>query len=465
MRPRVLPPLTVIASTLLGAALPATLQPLSIPQFGIHEVTLESDTRYTNPYVEGSAEASMTGPDGRTRELPLFWDGETTWRFRFSPDVMGEWRWTVGSRDPGLNGRSGRFIVTPARHKGGIRPMRGHPAHFERQDGSPFWFLGDTAWAFFTDSSEERHDRDAAFRYADARAAQGFNVIHAMMLSEAGWTNKGGPPFIDLSAERLNPGYWQEIDARIEHANSKGLVCGLAIAWGDKRREEPYAWRRFPTVEARERYARYAAARYGAYDVFFLVSGEWHGEVLTRPAPEADVKQEFMRIGDALASADPHDRMIGIHPMADHGSTREFNDAPWMAFSDYQQNYRNLHARALLSRRDPKPVVNAEYGYYLRDQNGDGIPDKDNGTSLESMRHATWDIVMAGANVVTGFGTTYFGGHRDPGPFDLDAAKNKEWEKQVGVLAQLFTSLEWWTLEPHDDLVRVRHRAAAIRGI
>jgi hypothetical protein len=451
---RLLLALTVTASTLLAGPAPGARQPRSIPQFGLHEVTLEASGRYSNPYAELAAEASLIGPDGRMRALPLFWDGGATWRFRFTPDVAGEWRWTVVSRDPGLNGKSGSFAVAPSRRRGGIRPMRGHPAHFERQDGSPFWFLGDTAWAFFTDSSEERHDREAALRYADARAAQGFNVIHSMVLSEAGWANRGGAPFSDISAERLNPMYWQEIDARIAYANSKGLVCGLAIAWGDKRREEPYAWRRFPTVEARQRYARYAAARYGAYDVFFLVSGEWHAEITTRPAPEADVKREFMQIGDVLAAADPHDRMIAIHPMADHGSVREFNAASWMAFGDYQQNYRELHARALLSRRSSKPVVNSEYGYYLRDQNGDGVPDKDNSTSLESMRHATWDILMAGAYAVTGFGTTYFGGHRDPGPFDVDAAKNTEWERQVGVLARFFTNLEWWKLEPQDELLR-----------
>jgi hypothetical protein len=78
---------------------------------------------------------------------------------------------------------------------------------------------------------------------------------------------------------------------------------------------------------------------------------------------------------------------------------REFNEARWMDFGDYQQNYADLHTRALESRRLGKPVVNSEYGYLLRDQNGDAVPDKDNSTSLESMRFATWDIVMAGAYV------------------------------------------------------------------
>ena len=117
--------------------------------------------------------------------------------------------------------------------------------------------------------------------------------------------------------------------------------------------------------------------------------------------------------------------------------------------------------RARVSTYTAKPVVNSEYGYHLRDQNGDGVPDKDNSTSLESIRHSTWDIVMAGAYAVTGFGTTYFGGHRDPGPFDLDAAKNKPWESQFGVIKKLFTGLAWWTLEPHDELVTTGARRSS----
>jgi hypothetical protein len=328
--------------------------------------------------------------------------------------------------------------------------MSEFPRHFQYQNCRPMWFLGDTAWALFTDRSEEQHDRTAAERYLRTRAMQGFNVVHSMMLSEAGWGNNGGLPFTDIATESINPQYWQEVDHRLAFANRQGIVVGLAIAWGDKRKQEPFAWRRFPDLEARKRYARYVAARYGAYDVYFLVSGEWHGEVRTRPSTEADMKREFVAIGDALAAADPHDRMIGFHPMSDHGSVREFNDAKWMRFGDYQQNYRDLHGRVLKSRRFEKPVVNSEYGYHLRDQNGDGTPDKDNSTSLESIRHASWDIVMAGGYLVTGFGTTYFGGHRDPGPFNVDAAKNDDWERQISLIQQFFAGTNWWKLEPHD---------------
>jgi hypothetical protein len=72
---------------------------------------------------------------------------------------------------------------------------------------------------------------------------------------------------------------------------------------------------------------------------------------------------------------------------------------------------------------------------------------------LDAIRHATWDICMAGGYAVTGFGTTYLGGGRDPGPFDLNASRNKPWEEQVGHLKSIFGQFQWWKLEPHDELL------------
>jgi hypothetical protein len=430
----------------------ALAQSSSVPRFSMHEVALQASGKYANPYVELTADAVLTGPDDRqTRTVPLFWDGGAAWKFRFSPERVGTWKWEVRSADAGLNGKSGSFDVVASDRKGSIRPMTGFPLHFERQDGTPFWFLGDTAWALVTDSREEQHNRAAAERYLDARASQGFNVVHTMLLSEAGWGNSGGLPWLDIGREQLNPGYWQEADARVAYANGKGIVVGLALAWGDKRGEEPFAWRRIPDAEARKRYARYVAARYGAYDVYFIVSGEWHAEIRARKATSDIVRQEFIHVGNALRAADAQQRMTAIHPMTREGSVREYNTAGWMSFGDYQQNYVDLHGRALESRRFQKPVVNSEYGYHLRDQSGDGVPDKDNSTSTTAIRRSSWDIVMAGGYLVTGFGTTYFGGNRDPGPFNLDASKNDEWEQQIGYIRQSFADLEYWKLAKGDQ--------------
>jgi hypothetical protein len=423
----------------------------NVPRYGIFEASHDAAGSYSNPYLEVTAEAVFTRPDGATWRIPLFWDGGQTFRVRVSPDLTGPWSYRVQSSDPGLQNRSGRFVVIPSTKAGGL-VTRG--SHFARQNGDAFFFLGDTAWSYFTDVPGENHARPQAEAYARARAAQGFNVIHSMLLSEGGDGNSGGPPWHSIGEEKINPAYFREAESRIAFANGQGLTVGVALAWGNKGRGEKFPWGLIPGRAARERYARYVAARLAAYDTYFLISGEWHAELRTRPKEsEAEIFREFLALGDAFRAAEPHHRLVGIHPMTAHGSVREFTIAPWMSFADYQQNYSNLHGRAVLSRGGRGPVVNSEYSYHLRDQNGDGHPDKDNSYSLEDMRHASWDIALAGAYLVTGFGTTYFGGRRDPGPFDLDAAKNRDWETQIGYLKSFFSSLPFERLLPADELV------------
>jgi len=426
----------------------------TVDRFGFFETSFGAVGQYQNPYTDLPASAVVERPDGTKRTLGLFWDGGNLWKIRISPDLIGTWQFRVQSSDKGLNGQTGQFTCVPSQQKGSIQPMPGFEHHFIYQDGTPFLFWGDTAWALYQDEVSENLDRNAVFCYINERADQGINVVHSMLLQEAGWGNKNGPPFGNLSKEILNPGYWQEIDVRLQYLNQKGIIGGLVLAWGDKQKREPFAWRRFPGLKARKRYARYIASRYGAYDVYFVVSGEWHAEIRTRRnVTEQAIYNEFVEIGNALYESDAHKRMVGIHPMTEHGSVREFNEAGWMSFGDYQQNYRLLHERILESRKYPGPIVNSEYGYYLRDSNFDGVVDKHNSFSVEAMRHATWDIIMAGGYPITGYATTYMGGNRDKGPFNVDDPRNDIWERQYHVAQRFLGGLQWWKLQPHDDWI------------
>ena len=177
--------------------------PPTIEKFGLLESEFKATGKYANPYTEVTAEAVITPPNGgATRTIPLYWDGGNSWKLRFSPDQTGTWTFKINSTDRGLDGGGGSVRCVASKRSGSIRPMKNFPTHFERQDGSPFWFLGDTAWGLVTDSSEEKHDRAAALRYIDARAGQGINVLHTMLLSEAGWGNQGGKPWEDLARRR-----------------------------------------------------------------------------------------------------------------------------------------------------------------------------------------------------------------------------------------------------------------------
>jgi hypothetical protein len=407
-----------------------------VSRYRVFERSFAQSGSYANPYIEVDATATVLGPDGVSRTVPLFWDGGATWTMRFSPDGAGRWTWRVGSADAGLDGRAGAFVVLDRARGGGIRRRSGSPQHFERQDGTPFWWMGDTQWRGFGTDPAEGLDHSSVLHYLDVRAAQGFNYVHAGLMSPG--MNEGGSVFESVPDETLNPAYFREVDARVRAMNERGITAGIVLAWGSG---DP-SWTSFTSDAARRRYARYVAARYSAFDVVFVVSGEWDEAGLPRAV--------FDAIGAEIRAGDPHGRLIGIHGT---GSVEEFADDAWMSFGDYQQLYNALHANVLGARDHAKPVVNAEYAYYLRDQDGDGVVDKPNSATLAQIRHATWDLVMAGGYFVTGWGTTYLGGERDPGPFHPDDPRNDDWEEDVQHVKTLFTGLEWWRLEPHDALL------------
>ncbi|MDY6938879.1 MAG: DUF4038 domain-containing protein [Cyanobacteriota bacterium] len=408
----------------------------TVAKFGMFEQSFTDAGNYSNPYADVTATATLTAPGGETQTIPLFWDGGDSWKLRYSPDLKGTWNWSINSSDSGLDGESGSFQVVASTNRGGIQADPDNPYHFEYEDGTPFYWFGDTNWRLGKTDPTENLDRAAVFDYIDTRAGQGFNYIHANFGNgtvTGNAPNEGGSLWAGSLGNEVNPGYFQELDTRIEYANSKGITVGYMLDWAQ-------GWDDY-TAGERERYAEYVTARYSGYNVVFIVSGEYD-ETLNDAAYKA--------IGNTIDATDPHDRAIAIHPSR---TAEALAKEPWNSFGDYQQRYSSLHSRILGARDHNKPVVNSEYAYYLRDSNGDGQVDKDNSETLEDIRHATWDIVMAGGYIVTGWGTTYLGGKRDPGKFNVDDPRNDDWEEDVQYVREFFTDREWWELEPADNLI------------
>ncbi len=419
-------------------------------RYAVYEKSFRHSGHYDNPYADVVSTATLAIPGGGQIRMPMFWDGEQTWRLRFSPEVMGDWHFTVESNDPGLNGQTGKFICVNSFRKGGIRRMGGYPYHFAHQNGEPFWWFGDTNWSIYTNEEKDGQDHQAALNYIDGRAAQGFNAIHGILKIKG---NTGGPIFIPVSklgqdykwddgdkgddpGMTINPEYWRELEMRVRRMNDKGITAGIFTGWAQAWVED------FGTMEARLRFLRYVAARTSALNVYYVISGE---------SNEVGTREFYDELGRALDQYDPHHRLIGIHSTS---TSEDWAEAPWNGFGDYQQLYSDLHKKIIGARDHNKPVVNGEYAYYLRDVDGDGNYDKPNSGSVDEIRHASWDIAMGGGYFVTGWGNTFAGGRKDQRKFDPTDPANKPWDEQAPLVAKCFQSMEWWKLHPHDELVR-----------
>src|SRR5262249_48530326 len=104
--------------------------------------------------------------------------------------------------------------------------------YFVNQDGTPFFYLGDTCWLLF-----QRPNREEVDEYLKNRGAKGFTVIQAYVIRGLGERHPDGNssllgefPFIDRDATRPNEGFFKNVDYVVNRANELGLVMGLVTA-------------------------------------------------------------------------------------------------------------------------------------------------------------------------------------------------------------------------------------------
>ncbi len=96
------------------------------------------------------------------------------------------------------------------------------------EDGSPFFWLGDTAWELF-----HRLDRDDTELYFNNRIEKGFSVIQAVVLSELDGLNipnaYGEIPLENLDPTKPREEYFKHVDWVIAKAGELGLyIAGVS---------------------------------------------------------------------------------------------------------------------------------------------------------------------------------------------------------------------------------------------
>jgi hypothetical protein len=413
------------------------------------EVQLTATRLYHLPYVEVEVTGIFISPTGKELRLAGFWNGGQIWRLRFAPNEPGVWKYRTESSDPNLI-VSGRFNAIPSARRGFVRVSKARPYQFEYGDGTPFLLMGDTIW----DGMSAGVGFESRFKpYINLRRSQYFNAYHAIVVNNRYdyQPNEGGMPYAMFTAEvrdynRLNPEYFKWVDKRVAYADSMGMVSILFFTWAHevkKMSEEDY-----------RRLALYIVSRYAAYNVFWILAGDYQAYY--------NEPQLYRRIGNAVAAADPFDHPISIHP-ADDYVNREFANEPWLSYVMHQLRDAGefLADSIRFDRIYNKPVVNGEYGYHVPES---VHPHHGIRNDADYTRTGAWSIFNAGGYFVAGFGRTFFdpSGHYgyDPGydhpplSWDLNFAPDLEAARQYSVLFRFFQDrVNWTELEPHQELV------------
>jgi hypothetical protein len=113
------------------------------------------------------------------------------------------------------------------------------------EDGTPFFYLGDTGWELF-----HRLTREETLKYMENRRSKGFTVIQAVILAEQDGLNtpnmNGDTPLVENDPLRPNEKYFAHVVWVIRQAAEKGIFIGLLPTWGDK--VDKYTWGIGPVI-------------------------------------------------------------------------------------------------------------------------------------------------------------------------------------------------------------------------
>jgi len=432
--------------------------PLPRPQtYQPWEHALTSTRNYDNPYADVTLRVSYAGPGGRTLRAYGFWDGGHTFRIRCAFPVAGTWQWETDCSDAantGLHRQHGTVDVLPYRgdsllYRHGFLKVSDNRRYLVYADGTPFLWVGDTAWAVPQRATDEEW---AA--YLTDRTAKHFTLIQVAPAPEwAGETDRQGQkPFNDKACSQWNPSYWQSFEQKIQHANEAGLVVLLVGLM------EPV--QRYPEADKACLFARNIVARlFGNFVIF---------------SPSFD--SEFMPLANEVGRAARE--ATAVHLITQHPGTpwnqpiptfsAQYYDEDYLDFCGVQTGHNggnrdwcahhaiewNLH----LYRRQPhKPVINLEAMYDARGENGWQAVDA---------RSLGWRSWLSGAS-----GYTYGAGDvppkvpqgrgavwkwvTDPEKYDY-WKKSLQWESafQMQYLHDFLAAIEWWRLEPAHGLIR-----------
>jgi hypothetical protein len=232
------------------------------------------------------------------------------------------------------------------------------------EDGRPFFYLGDTAWALF-----HRLNREEADRYLQDRAKKGFTVIQAVAIAELDGHTVPNPyghlPLIELDPSRpaVEEGpdndYWDHVDYIVNRAEALGLIIGFLPTWGRYWHDAEKGGEPLFNEQNAATYGEWLGKRYRDKPIIWILGGD-------RKVENDRQKSVLRAMALGLRRGDGGNHLITFHPCGGCGSAQWFQDAEWLDFNLRQ----NGHAAEFTGHYDqtrkdydllpPKPVVDGE---------------------------------------------------------------------------------------------------------
>jgi hypothetical protein len=436
-------------------------------RYGIARCVVEwsysSEKAYADPFNDVELDVVLTDPQGHEQTVPAFWAGEQTWRIRYSPTSAGHYTYrTVASDSGDLHGHRGVLEVSAYQGENALRkhgPIRvaADQRHFEHEDGTPFFWLGDTWWMGLC--SRLRWPEDFQELAVD-RVKKGFTVIQIiaglypdMPPFDPRGANEAGFPW-EAGYTRINPGYFDAADLRIRHLVESGLTPCIVACWG--------YFLPIMGVPKLKKHWRYLIARWGAYPVVWCLAGEGAMPFYlskTKKEDAAAQKAGWTEIGKYVRSIDPYHHAVTIHPT--DNARNQVEDQSVIDFDMLQTGHSDRKSipnteneiTGSLLKTPRMPVLAGEVCY-------EGILEA---SRQEIQRFMFWTCILNGAGGHTygangiwqvntrehAYGPSPHGGNWGNVPWEV--AAELPGSQHIGLGKGLLMRYAWWRFESHPE--------------
>ncbi len=355
-----------------------------VERWDIFELSL-SGPKDGNPFLDVKLSARFR-QDDRVVEPDGFYDGDGVYRIRFMPDQPGAWTYETESNVKELAGASGEFTcIEPSSGNHGPVRVR-NTYHFAYADGTPYFQIGTTCYAWVHQGDEMEEQTLATLRSAP------FNKLRMCVFPKRYTFNENDPelypfagtPLRDWDFTRFSPEFFRHLERRVGQLCDLGVEADIILfhsydygRWGFDKMD----------AESDDRYLRYVVARLAAYrNVWWSMANEYD-------LMESKTMEDWDRFFGIVQDSDPYGRLRSVH------NCRQFYDhtRPWVTHCSVQRHDLN----GVLEWREQygKPVVVDECGYEGNVEHGWG------NLTAQELVNRFWIGTLCGGYV--GHGETY----------------------------------------------------------
>jgi hypothetical protein len=328
--------------------------------------------------------------------------------------------------------------------------------NLQHEDGTPFFWLADTAWNGPLLAGEEDWDG-----YLKDRAAKGFTAIQ--FVAHAPWRGaetdaEGHTSWLGCSDPTINPAFYDRIEKSVKAINDHEMLAAPVLMW-TRTPDDPG---QYLSEEAVLRIVRYAISRLKNYQVLWILAGD--GDYTE------DLGAKWRRIGRQIFPPTRDRTPVAMHLCGMNLPFKELSTEPWLDIWGYQSGQGDddkaltwIHTGpvAFTWPEDSKRVfINLEPPFEGFQSHHSKVPH----AAFSVRRAAYWSLLNAPTAGVSYGAHGIWSWQTEPGePLNHEGsgiaplwneAVNLPGSGQMGVLASIFSGLPWWQLRPNPDLVR-----------